>query len=70
MNRYLFKEDKMLLSIKPRSIAQSFFQLQEEGSTNKKYFPNPVNYDIKRDEKERLCFDIRVPRSDLFDVVL
>jgi hypothetical protein len=70
MNGYLFKEDKMLLSIKPRAIAQSFFQLQEEGSTNKKYFPNPVNYDIKMDEKKRLCFEIRVPRSDLFDVVL
>jgi hypothetical protein len=67
---YLFKEDKMLLSIRPRSIAQSFFLLQKEGSLDKKYFPNPVTYDIKRDAKERLCFDIRVPRSDQFPVVL
>jgi hypothetical protein len=65
---YLLKEDKMLLSIKPRSIAESFFQLPKEGSTDTKYFPNPVNYDIKKDKKERLCFDIRVPRSDLFPV--
>jgi hypothetical protein len=69
LNGYLIKEDKMLVSARPRSIAQCFFKLQKEGSTEKKYFPNPLSYDVKRDSNGRLCFDIRVPRSDLFDIV-
>lgn len=69
LTNYLFKEDKNLLSIQPRSISNSYFKLQEQGSTNTKYFPGPVNFEIAKDDKERICFDIMVPESDLFPVV-
>lgn len=68
-NGYLIKEEKILLSTRPRSIAQSSFKLQKEGSSDTKYFPNPVSYNLNRDKKGRLCFDIRVPRSELFDII-
>ncbi|MEO8568605.1 MAG: hypothetical protein ABI419_05705 [Ginsengibacter sp.] len=66
---YLFKEDKNLLSIQPRSISNSYFKLPKQGSTDTKYFPGPVNLEIAKDEKERICFDIMVPESDLFPIV-
>jgi len=66
---YLFKEDKILLSKRPRSVAGNYFLLQKEGSTDTVYVPNPLNYELKKDDKERLCFDIMVPESDLFPVV-
>lgn len=69
LTNYLFKENKNLLSIQPRSISNSYFKLHEQGSTNTKYFPGPVNFEIAKDEKERICFDIIVPESDLFPVM-
>lgn len=66
---YLVKEDKFLLTKRPRSVAGNYFLLQKEGSTDTVYVPNPLNYDLKKDEKARLCFDIMVPESDLFPVV-
>ncbi len=69
LSDYLFKEDKILLSKRPRSVAGNYFLLQKEGSTNTIYVPNPLNYELKKDAKERLCFDIMVPESDLFPVV-
>jgi len=66
---YLFKEDKILLSKRPRSVADGYFLLQKEGTTDTVYVPNPLNYDLKKDDKERLCLDIVVPESDLFPVV-
>jgi hypothetical protein len=70
LNDYLIKQEKMLLSIQPRPIAKSFFLLKKEGSPDTKYVPNPVNYNIIKDSKERLCFDIMVPRSELFPIVI
>lgn len=66
---YLFKEGKNLLSIQPRSVSNSYFKLHKQGSTDTKYFPGPVNYNISKDNKERICFDIMVPESDLFPVM-
>ncbi len=66
---YLFKEEKNLLSLQPRSISNSYFKLPKQGSTDTKYFPGPVNLEITKDEKERICFDIMVPESDLFPVM-
>ncbi len=66
---YLFKEDKILLSKRPRALADGYFLLQKEGSTSTVYVPNPINYDLKKDSKARLCLDIMVPASDLFPVV-
>ena len=66
---YLFKENKILLSKRPRSVADGYFLLQKEGTTDTVYVPNPLNYDLKKDDKERLCLDIVVPESDLFPVV-
>jgi hypothetical protein len=69
LNDYLFKEGTFLLSKRPRSISESYFKLQKEGSTDTAYVPNPLNYDLKKDNKDRLCLDIMVPESDLFPVV-
>ena len=66
---YLFKEDRILLSKRPRSVSVSYFLLQKEGSTDTIYVPNPLNYDLKKDSKERLCFDIMVPESELFPII-
>lgn len=66
---YLFEEGGMLLTKKPRSIARSFFLLQKEGSADTKYTPNPVSYALSKDSKQRLCFDIVVPKSALFPVL-
>lgn len=63
---YLDKEGKILLSKRPRSISKDFFKLQKEGSNATVYVPNPLNYDLKKDNKNRLCLDIIVPQSDLF----
>jgi hypothetical protein len=65
---YLFKEGTFLLSKRPRSISGSYFKLQKEGTTDTAYIPNPLNYDLRKDSKERLCLDIMVPESDLFPV--
>ncbi|MEO9146855.1 MAG: hypothetical protein ABI237_14995 [Ginsengibacter sp.] len=66
---YLFKDDINLLSIQPNSISNSYYKLPKQGSTDTKYFPGPVNFEVAKDEKERICFDIMVPVSDLFPVV-
>ncbi len=69
LTSYLFKEDKDLLSLQPRSISNSYFKLPKQGSTDTKYFPGPVNLAIAKDVKDRICFDVMVPESDLFPVV-
>ena len=65
---YLFEYDSKLLSIRPKSITQSFFLLKEEGGTDEKYFPNPVPHNLKKDDKGRLCYDVMVPVSVNFPV--
>ena len=69
LTNYLFKEDKDLLSLVPRSIANSYFKLPKQGSTDTKYFPGPVDLAISKDIKDRICFDIMVPESDLFPLM-
>lgn len=66
---YLFKEDKVLLTKKPRAMAKYWLLLRNDGTTATKYSPNPDSYELQRDSKGRLCMDIRVPQSDLFPVV-
>ena len=66
---YLFKEEKILLSKRPRSLADGYFLLQKEGSADTVYVPNPLNYDLKKDDKQRLVLDVVVPESDLFPLV-
>lgn len=68
LSDYLLKEDKILLSKRPRSVAKNYFLLQKQGSSNTKYVPNPLIYDLKKDAKERLCFDVIVPESELFPI--
>lgn len=66
---YLFKEGTLLLSKRPRSISGSYFKLQKQGTTDTAYISNPLNYDLKKDSKNRLCLDVMVPESDLFPIV-
>jgi hypothetical protein len=69
LTNYLFKDGLNLLSLQPNSISNSYYKLPKQGSTDTKYFPGPVNFQIAKDEKERICFDIMVPVSDLFPLV-
>jgi hypothetical protein len=69
LEEYLFKEGEVLLTKKPRPISKSCFQVQNDAATATKYLPNPINYELQKDAKERFCFDIKVPRSELFPVV-
>jgi hypothetical protein len=66
---YLFKEDNILLTKKPRALTRYYFLLNKEGSADTKYVPNPLSYDLKKDSKDRICCDVPVPDSDLFPVV-
>ena len=65
---YLSEYEDKLLTKRPVSITQSFFSLKEAGGTGEKYFPNPVPGDLKKDDKDRLCYDVMVPVSDNFPV--
>ena len=65
---YIIKENKVLLSKRPKSVAGEYFLLSKEGSNDKIYVPNPINFDLKMDQNDRLMMDIMVPESDLFPV--
>lgn len=66
---YLFKDGKDLLSLQPGPISSSYYKLPKQGSSDTKFFPGPVDFQLVKDEKQRICFDIMVPVSDLFPVV-
>ena len=63
---YLNKEDKVLVTAQPRSLAKSFFSIRKLGSNSTVYVPNPVSLELKLESDRRLFFDIRVPQSELF----
>jgi hypothetical protein len=70
LNNFLYKEDRLLISQLPVSLCQHYFQVTENGGGNtRKFLPNPKTWDIKRDDKQRMYFDVVVPESDLFPVV-
>ena len=70
LNNFLYKEDKLLISQLPVSLCQHYFQVTENGGGNTtKFLPNPKTCDIKKDDKQRMYFDVVVPESDLFPVV-
>lgn len=66
---YLNKENKVLVTKKPRSLSKSCFFLRKEGSSDTVYVPNPVSSEFKLENDRRLFFDIRVPQSELFPEV-
>lgn len=63
---YLFKADGNLLTKTPRPLSKYYFLLEDDTGTQTKYLPNPVDYTLRKDDKDRVCFDIKVPKSDLF----
>jgi len=67
LDGYLDLRNGMYTSLRPHTITRSYFLIQKEGSTITKYLPNPMNYDLVKDE-EKFCFDIRVPKSSLFPI--
>jgi len=70
LNNFLYKEDKLLISQLPVSLCQHYFQVMENGGANTtKFLPNPKTFNIKKDDKQRMYFDVVVPESDLFPVV-
>ena len=66
---YLIKENKALVSKRPRSVSNAYFLLNKEGSSDTIYVPNPINSDLKKDQNDRLFMDIMVTESDLFPVI-
>lgn len=66
---YLNKENKVLVTKKPRSLTKDCFFLRKEGSSDTVYVPNPVSPELKLESDRRLFFDIRVPQSELFPEV-
>jgi len=66
---YLFKNQNFLQTKEPQHMSKSYFILSNVAGTETKYLPNPESYEIQVDDKRRLCFDIKVPRSDLFPIV-
>jgi hypothetical protein len=69
LNNFLYKENKILISQLPVSLCKYYFLVPESGGGVYKYLPNPKNYDIKKDNVQRIYFDIMVPESDLFPVL-
>jgi hypothetical protein len=65
---YLEKDNKVLITKRPRSIARDYFLLPNDLNNQKKYLPNPESYMLNR-HKDRICFDIRVPESALFPII-
>lgn len=66
---YLFKTRGLLQSKSPRAVANTYFLLSSDLAVEKKYLPNPVNYNPVKDDLGRLCFDIKVPECDLFPLL-
>ena len=68
-NNFLYKENKMLISQVPVSLCKYYFLVPENSGSVTRYFPNPKTYDIKKDNFQRIYFDIMVPESDMFPVL-
>ncbi len=69
LDRYLVKDMGTLLSRKPRSISRSYFLFPDETATQTKFLPNGVGQGFKVDSKRRVCYNVKVPESELFPVV-
>lgn len=67
---YLSKENKMLISKLPRALTRDYFLIHEDGGAGTTYVPNPVSFNLQLDTGSRQCFDIIVPRSDKFPIVI
>ncbi len=69
LNNFLYKENNVLISQLPVSLCKYYFLVSENGSNVTRYLPNPRTYEIKKDDFQRIYFDIVVPESDLFPVL-
>ena len=69
LKEYLMKEGKKLITIRPRPVSRDYFSLTRDGSNEKKYVPNPSSYMLTKDDRNRVCFDIRIPESALFPII-
>ena len=69
LNNFLYKENRVLISQLPVSLCKYYFLVPESGGGVTKYLPNPKTYDIKKDDFQRIYFDVLVPESDLFPVL-
>jgi len=68
LNGYLRPEEGFLISPKPLPVSRYHFVMHKDGSTDTKYIPNPVEYNLIKDASGRFCFDILVPDSKLFPI--
>jgi len=69
LNNFLVKEDKALISLLPVPLCKYYFLVPETGGGPSRYLPNPKSYEMKKDQFQRIYFDIPVPVSDMFPVV-
>ena len=67
---YLFKEDGMLITKNPVALSNKYFLVSGQGPVIKKYLPNPAAQNLVKDTKNRICLDVIVPQSDLFQIVI
>ena len=69
LNNFLHKEDKSLISLLPVPLCKFYFLVPPTGGGASKYLPNPKSFEMKKDNFQRIYFDIPVPVSDMFPVL-
>jgi len=66
LNNFLHKEDKSLIFLLAVPLCKFYFLVPPTGRGASKYLPNPKSFEMKKDNFQRIYFDIPVPVSDLF----
>lgn len=69
LNNFLVQENGALTTLMPKSLSHYFFLVEDNANSSTKYLPNPVCYEPKKDDKQRIVFDVIVPESDLFPII-
>ena len=67
---YVDKENKVLVTKRPRSLAKDFFLLRKQGSSDTIYVPNPTDTRLIPESGKRFFVNIKVARSELFPVII
>ncbi|MBC7903309.1 MAG: hypothetical protein H7Y27_07795 [Gemmatimonadaceae bacterium] len=70
LGNYFTKEGAALVTKLARPLSRDYFFLKKQNPTDELYVPNPTSYELKSDEKGRTVYEIRVPESELFPVVV
>ncbi len=69
LDDYLVKDEGALLSKQPRRLTKSYFLFPDDAATQTRFLPNGIDQGFKLDSKSRVCYNVPVPKSELFPVV-